>query len=494
MSAFDANWSLMTPEIVLAALALIIFTIDFMTGIHGKKPFLGRMSILALVVTFVLVLFTNSTGGSIEEIFVVDSFARIFKLIIIFGVIMVIAISMHYLERNKDVYQGEYYSLMLFATLGAMIMVSSADLITLFVGLELLSISTYCLAAFKKYNRKSTEGAIKYVVLGGTASAFILYGMSFLYGLTGSTSLIDIALSMQSLYADYPFIIIMSFLFILGGFGFKISSVPFHMWAPDVYEGSPTPVTAFLSIVSKIAGFAILIRVLFISYGLGMANALSDHWYIVFPIIAAITMIVGNVIALTQRNVKRLMAYSGIAQAGYLLVPVAILFKLGNEGYMTVSLGMIAFYAVAYVLMTAGAFAVITLVTEDAGKEDLSTFNGLYKRAPYMAVSMAIFLVSLAGLPLTAGFAGKAWIFTGAITADMIWLSIIMIVASVVSFYYYFVIIRQMFMREPNPDASQLQTPFGLSVVVSVTLAFTVILGLLPGLLTNWMPYINWMF
>ncbi|PYZ92513.1 NADH-quinone oxidoreductase subunit N [Salipaludibacillus keqinensis] len=482
MTAFDANWSLMTPEIVLAALALLVFTIDFMTGIHGKKPFIGKLSVMSLLVTAVLVFLTNSTSGQIADVFVVDGFAMIFKLIILVGVAMVILISMNYLDRNEEIYQGEYYSILLFSALGAMIMVSSADLITLFIGLEILSISSYCLVGFKKYHRHSTEAAIKYVILGGTASAFILYGMSFLYGLTGSTSLRVIGEAMPQLFADYSVMMTISFIFMLVGFGFKISIVPFHMWAPDVYEGAPTPITAFLSVVSKIAGFGIVLRVMVFGF-----LPVYEEWIFIIAVLAAVTMIVGNAIALTQKNTKRLMAYSGIAQAGYLLVPIAALPFMGNF-----SLSMILFYSVAYLMMTLGAFAVITLVTEDAGTSDLSSFAGLFQRSPYLAVAMTVFLVSLAGLPLTAGFIGKAQIFFGAVSADLLWLAIIMIVMSVVSFFYYFSFIKQMFMTEPKANDKELQVPVSLSAVVTVALAVTIILGIMPNFLLDIFTTLNW--
>ncbi|WP_416147745.1 NADH-quinone oxidoreductase subunit N [Salipaludibacillus sp. HK11] len=482
MTAFDANWSLLTPEMVLGALALLVFTIDFMTGIHGKKPFIGKLSVISLLVTAVVVIFMKGNGGQIADLYFVDSFAMYFKLIILIGVAMVIMISMNYLDRNEEVYQGEYYSILLFATLGAMIMVSSADLVTLFIGLEILSISSYVLAGFKKHNRHSTEAAIKYVILGGTASAFILYGMSFLYGLTGSTSLVEIGQAAPTLFADYTVIMTISLIFMLVGFGFKISIVPFHMWAPDVYEGAPTPITAFLSVVSKIAGFAIVLRVFI--YGF---IEVHEEWTMIIAVLAAVSMILGNAIALTQKNTKRLMAYSGIAQAGYLLVPIAALPIIG-----AFSLNAIIFYSIAYLMMTLGAFAVITLVTEDAGTTELSSFAGLFKRAPYLAIAMTVFLVSLAGLPLTAGFFGKAQIFIGAAMADMLWLAIIMIVMSVVSFVYYFGFIKQMFMVEPKANDEELKVPASINAVVTVALAVTIILGILPNLVLDLFNNLNW--
>ncbi|MBB5174058.1 NADH-quinone oxidoreductase subunit N [Texcoconibacillus texcoconensis] len=484
MSAYNANWSLMTPEIVLMILALVIFTLDFMTGMSRNKPFLGRLSILSLLATTVLVAVFNRETGQIGDMFVVDGFAMVLKIVILLGVAGVIAISMYYVDRHRDVYQGEYYSLLLFATLGAMLMVSSADLITLFVGLELLSISAYCLAGFKKYNGKSTEAAIKYVVLGGTASAFILYGMSFVYGLTGTTSLVDINEAVPTLFADYPYIMTMAIMFMIAGFGFKISVVPFHMWAPDVYEGAPTPVTSFLSVVSKIAGFGIVLRVFFVGF-----ESVYDEWAFIFALLAAITMIVGNMIAIVQRKVKRLMAFSGVAQAGYLLVPVATMVSLD----MTMS--MITFYAVAYLLMTLGAFAIITLVTEDTEDDALTSFSGLYQRAPYLAIAMTIFLLSLAGLPITAGFFGKFYIFVGAIQAEMLWLAVIMIFTSIVSFFYYFGIMKQMFMRDPKPNDDQtLSVPKPVSAVVTISLVGTIGFGLLANVLTNYFNNLQWFF
>ncbi|MFN7252111.1 MAG: NADH-quinone oxidoreductase subunit N [Anaerobacillus sp.] len=480
MTAFNADWSLMTPEIVLAILALTVFTIDFTTGIRGKKPFIGTLSVISLLITIVLVVVFNQNTGSIGEMFVVDPFAMLFKIAILIGVALVILTSMSYMDKHKEMYQGELYSLLLFAALGAMLMVSSADLITLFIGLELLSISSYCLAGFRKSQARSTEAALKYVILGGTASAFILYGMSFLYGLTGSTSLSVIGTAMPTLHADYPYLVIMSLLFMIAGFGFKISIVPFHMWAPDVYQGAPTPITGFLATVSKVAGFAILIRILAVGFG-----GLYDHWYFIIAVIAALTMIVGNTVALVQSNVKRLMAYSGIAQAGYLLVPLAA--SLAFD----ITMSMIVYYAFAYIFMTLGAFAIISYVTEEANDEDLSSFAGLYKRSPFLGVGMTIFLLSMAGLPITAGFVGKVYIFLGVITSQMVWLGVIMIVTSTISFFYYFAIIKQMYFRAPKED-SLLKAPTSIALIVTICIVGTIGLAVFATLLTSYLNGLNW--
>ncbi|OEF96789.1 NADH-quinone oxidoreductase subunit N [Desulfuribacillus alkaliarsenatis] len=478
-NVFNADWSLMTPEIVLVAFGLLILIIDFMTGVRGRKISLGMMSVFAIVVTMVLVISDNRIG-TIGHTFVLDPFAVLFKTVILAGVGLVILISMSYMEKHKDIYQGEFYYLLLFAAAGAMLMTSSADLITLYIGLEILSISSYCLAGFRKNYVKSNEAAMKYVILGGVASAFILYGMSFIYGLIGSTSLLTIGQQIPQVYADYPFLVIMSVLFMLVGFGFKISVVPFHMWAPDVYEGAPTPITAFLTVVSKVAAFAILLRVFSLGFG-----GIFSHWYFYIAAIAAVTMIVGNVVALTQTNIKRLMAYSGIAQAGYLLVPLAA--PLAWD----VTLSQIMFYAVAYLFMTIGAFAVITLVTDDRDSEELSSFAGLAQRSPFLAFAMTVFLVSLAGLPITAGFIGKFYIFLGVMATETYWLAIIMAITSIISFYYYFGIIKQMYMRPT--EESKLVPSTSLSVVVAIALIGTIGLGLLPGFLMDILTASVWM-
>jgi NADH-quinone oxidoreductase subunit N len=481
MTAFNADWSLMTPEIVLLVLALTVFTIDFTTGIKGKKPFIGVLSVISLLITIVLVIIFNQNPGQIGDTFIVDPFAMLFKLVILIGVALVIMTSMSYMDKHKEMYQGELYSLLLFATLGAMLMVSSADLITLFIGLEILSISSYCLAGFRKNEARSSESALKYVILGGLASAFILYGMSFIYGLTGTTSLSEIGGSMNALYAQYPYLVIMSLLFMIAGFGFKISIVPFHMWAPDVYEGAPTPITGFLATVSKIAGFAILVRILSVGFG-----AIYHEWFFIIAVIAALTMIVGNTVALVQSNVKRLMAYSGIAQAGYLLVPLAASLSFN------ITMSMIVYYAFAYVLMTLGAFAIISYVTEDAESEDMSSFAGLSKRSPFLAHSMTIFLLSSAGLPFTAGFVGKVYIFLGVISSQMFWLAIVMIVTSTISFFYYFGIIKQMYMREAKEGANELKAPTSITLIVIISLVGTIGLAFFANILTNYMNGLTW--
>lgn len=474
---FDADWMLLLPEITLLALAILLLIADFMMGTRGQRRILGVLSLGAVLVTCAVVVARFSATGTIGHTFVADPFANLFKLIILAGTALVLLMAIHYLDKHKDIYQGEFYYLILFAAAGAMLMVSSLDLITLFIGLEIISIASYCLVGFHRQSVKSSEAAMKYVVLGGVATAMTLYGMSFLYGLTGATSIVVIGQALPALYAAFPALVIMAFLFMLAGFAFKISLVPFHMWAADVYEGAPTPITAFLAVVSKIAALVLFIRLLTVMFG-GIYGA----WYFYIAILAVFTMVIGNLVALQQTNIKRLMAWSGIAHAGYMIVPIAA--ALAWE----ITLSQISFYAVAYLLMTLGAFAVVTQVSK---QDKITDFAGLSKRSPWLAFAMTVFLISLAGLPVTAGFIGKFYIFFGVMTNGMYWLAAAMAGASIVSFYYYFAIIKQMYMRES--DEESLVVAPAINIVVVVTLVGTLVLGFMPSLLMDVLTQLRWM-
>lgn len=554
------SWAILTPELALILIALAVLVLDFMTGVRGSKPTLGMMSIFALLVALVI-LHTNDQIGFIGASFVLDPFAILFKTIIMIGAALVILMSMHYLRQNPEIYQGEFYYLILFATAGAMLMVSSADLITLYIGLEILSIASYVLAGFKTRSTKSNEAAMKYLVLGGTASAFILFGMSYIYGLTGTTNLVEIGSVITQVFVSYTFLVSMAILFMLVGFGFKLAIAPFHMWAPDVYEGAPTPITAFLAAVSKVAAFAFVLRIMALGFG-----PIFGAWYFYIAILAAVSMFVGNIIALRQTNIKRLLAYSGIAQAGYLLVPI------GAAITWDLAFSQILFYGIGYILAIMGIFAIIVVVGEDSrarllgNKEDLlatsaitadnqtsldvnladvenasvlegtadpdaiESYRGLYYRSPLLAIAMTVFLVSLAGLPVTAGFFGKFYIFLGAMTNEMYWLALVMALTSIISFYYYFQVIRVMFL-EPALDSDlvkvelladdsvdgpadedsslddslsddelydaeviveRLVVPNSILVVIISALVLTIGLGAMPGLVTNFLIKVSW--
>ncbi|WP_282141177.1 NADH-quinone oxidoreductase subunit NuoN [Cytobacillus oceanisediminis] len=478
------EWGIMTPEFIILGVATALSLMDlFMPKSQSRKilGWVGFAGVLAALVSL-LGLIGHGPESILLDTFRLDSFAKAFKLLLLIGSAMVLLIAIGY-EPNEGLeeFRGEFFYLFMAALLGAMIMSSSGDLITLFVGLELLSISSYILAGMRKRNLHSNESAMKYVINGSIATAITLFGMSYVYGLTGTTNLKEMAGFLTSIYnGQHIYLLGLAFFMIVVGLSFKLAAAPFHMWAPDVYQGAPTPVTAFLSVVSKTAGFIILIRILFSIFanapsgeaqGLPMILALQD--YIAF--LAGATMIIGNLIALRQRNIKRLFAYSSIAQAGYLLVVIA-----------SMSLFMfdtLWFYLGAYLFMNLGAFAIIQHVTHKSGSEDISQFAGLYRRAPFLAIAMAIFLLSLAGIPGTAGFIGKLNIFMGALVPSEghYVLVSIMIATTVVSYFYYFGVMVQMFFR-PAGDTGKVKIPAALTAVIGISLAATILFGVAPNI------------
>jgi len=453
---------------------------------------LGWLGIAGIIIA--LAFLVGQIGEEPAEIlfgtYVFDPFSLAFKFIFLVGTAFVLLMGINYEPKEglKE-YRGEFFYLILTALLGAMFMASSADLITLFIGLELLSISSYILAGLRKRNLQSNEAAMKYIVNGSISTAFILFGFSYIYGLTGSTNIFEIGMRTANLQGDLLNLIGLAFIITFVGLSFKIATVPYHMWAPDVYQGSPTPVTAFLSVVSKTAGFVIIIRFFLTAFNSTPGLAEGDYnliWSVkpLIAVIAAITMIVGNTIALRQKNIKRLFAYSSIAHAGYLLVPFISLSPLWLEG--------IWFYLVAYLLMNLGMFAILQVVTEKMESEEISSFAGLYKRAPIVAVMMAIFLLSLAGIPGTAGIIGKLNIFIGALGPitvmgpfpSHIILVSIMMATTVVSYFYYFGVMKQMFMKAPV-DANEpmkIQLPSGVMIVVGLCAIGTIVFGVAPNL------------
>lgn len=478
------DWTVMSPEFTILGVATLLSLLDLVMNKNSDRRILAWIGFIGILIAGYFVV--QNTGQNVvsilNDMYRLDGFANAFKLIFLVGVAFVFLISINYVDEKQNVkYSGEYYYLMLMALLGAMMMASSADLITLFVGLELLSIASYILVGTRKNHIQSNESAFKYVISGGIASAVTLYGMSFIYGLTGSTNLYVMAERLSSVFqGGFDFLVYLSFFLMLVGLAFKISAVPYHMWAPDVYQGSPTPITAFLSVVSKAAGFAIILRIFLIIFGnlvnFDMTNGqqssvLVDTLGLYIAIVAGASMIIGNTLAMRQVNIKRMMAYSGIAQAGYLLVPFATLTVLMFEQTI--------FYLVAYLLANMGAFAIIMLVNRERQTEDVKSFAGLYHRAPWMAIAMTFFLLSLAGLPISAGFFGKFYIFMSTIVHSSYWLAGIMLATSVVSYFYYFGVIRQMYMR-PGQTEAPLKVPFTVAAVVLVALAGTIAVGIMP--------------
>ncbi|WP_339060890.1 NADH-quinone oxidoreductase subunit NuoN [Tepidibacillus marianensis] len=493
MNLIDLNWGLLAPELTIVILAAVITLADLLMKDKGDRKIFGYLGIVGIILSIYFVV--QDLGEPVQELlngtYRVDSFGSLFKLIFLVGTAFVFFMSIHHNDRDEIEYEGEYYYLLLTALLGAMIMSSSADIITLYIGLELLSLSSYVLAGIRRKNLKSNEAGFKYVVVGGVSSAIFLYGTSFIYGITGTTNLHELANVLPQTFAtgDYNFFIYLGFFMMLVGLGYKISVVPAYMWAPDVYEGAPTPVTAFLSVISKAAGFAIILRI-FITVFTSIQDPTTNQFFFFdqmttyLAVISGLTMIIGNTLAVRQRNVKRMMAYSSVAQAGYLLVPLASM-KLASAQLVEANMSNMIFYLMAYLLMNLGAFAVITIVTKDTGTEELSAFAGLYHRSPILGIAMTFFLLSLAGLPVTAGFIGKFNIFISALTINNFqssyWLAGIMMVTSVISYFYYFNLARQMYMRKGSDK--KLSVPFGLQLIIIIAFVGTFAFGLVPNVL-----------
>ena len=482
-----SDLAFLAPELTLVIAAVVFSLLDLAMPRSFNRSAIGWLTLVALAgsAAFVVAqLGVDQPVALLNQSYRVDDFALVLKLVFLAGTAISVLISLGMKKEDlggEDV--GEYYYFYLPATLGAMVVASSADLIMLFVGLELLSITTYVMVGMRKRVSVASEAAFKYIVMGGISSAFILYGMSFMYGLTGSTNLLEINLALRDGGIDaFAGLLYVSFFLMLTGLGFKIAAAPFHAWAPDVYQGAATPVAAYLAVVSKAAGFALLFRLFYAGFFQvsSAAYPLHDDMFLTLAVLAAAAMIVGNAMALRQQNVKRLLALSGVANAGYLLVPI-----VGQVGLFHVSgYAELVYYMIAYLFMNMGAFAALAIVSRASGKDDMSAFAGLYHRAPGTAFAIVLLVLSLAGIPVTGGFFGKLFILLGAVEMKLFWLALVMIVTSVVSFYYYFGLVRQMFMRSGSDEASIRVTP-ALGVALWVSAGAGVLLGFFPGPVLN---------
>ncbi len=403
-------------------------------------------------------------SAAFSQMFALDAFSIFFKLLFIVVIAMVTLLSDDFLRESRYS-TWEYYSLLGFALCGMMFMASGMNLISIWVGLELMSLSSYILAGYYKNEEKSTEAAMKYFILGAVSSAILLYGISLIYGVCGSLNLLDIAKAMSTLISNDA---LMFGIMLLGaGLCFKVGAAPFHVWTPDVYVGAPTPITAFLSTASKAAAFAIFARIFYV--------ALHDFhldWSNVLATVAALSMIVGNLAAITQSNIKRLLAYSSIGHAGYVLLGIIAMSAIGIRGILV--------YTLVYVFATLGIWATVLMMRRhEYGGEEIDDFEGLSRRAPFWAFAMVIFLLSLGGIPPTAGFIGKYYLFAAAIQAGYGWLAIIAVLMSAVSIFYYFKIVVAMYLREGREAEVVMSRP--LQVVGAVALAVTLVLGVLPA-------------
>ena len=457
-----------SPILFLSAFSLLLLIVDASV----KKPanLVHWLTLIGLVITGVLTINTyNAPGAAFGGLVFTGHFPAFFEIVFIISAALSVLLSKPYLEMKGD-YFGEYYSLLSFATVGMMVMASSRDLMVLFLGLELMSISLYVLAGFVRRDAKSNEASLKYFLLGAFATGFFLYGIALMYGASGSTNLAYIMETWGNVQSD-PLLWIGA-AFILVGLSFKISAVPFHMWAPDVYEGSPTTVAGFMSTGTKAAAFAALVLVF--SYSVHPSPQLQ----VVIAYLAAVTMVVGNVIALVQTNIKRMLAYSSIAHAGYALVGIAAANSLGRTGVL--------YYMLAYTFMQIGAFGVVSVLENKEGKYlNISDYQGLAYRHPVIAGLMALFMFSLAGIPPLAGFFGKYYLFASAVTANMTWLAIVGVLASVVSVYFYLGVVVNMYFREvPEGITSVTISKLGATALI-IAAAAVIELGLTPGYIVS---------
>lgn len=468
------DYHALAPEIVLAVVICGVLLADLFIA-ENRKWITSTLAGIGLLLTMVPI-FTVAVNGADRTMFggayVVDNFSLILKALFVLSGYVVVLLSSTYLDEG-GYYQGEYWVLLLSSILGMMMMASSRDLISIFVALEFLSIPAYMLAAWKKRDLKSNEAGLKYFLLGVFASAIMLYGMSLLYGLAGSTLLTDISAKVQT--SGDTALIALSVVFIVVGFAFKVSAVPFHTWAPDVYEGAPTPVTAFLSVASKAAGFVALMELVL----LGFPSAYRI-WQPLFWVLAALTMTLGNLVALRQTNVVRMFAYSSVAQGGFILMPLALGHNAGTE-VITSMVSYLAFYAATNL----GAFGVILAVTRKTRRSDIAGFGGLFSYAPGLAVAMTIFLASLAGIPPTGGFFAKLGVFKAVASAGGMWgwiLAGIGAVNSVIAFAYYGKLMREMWMNPaPDGDTLPIKVPQALTAALGITVLATLALGVIPN-------------
>lgn len=479
----------LAPELTLLIAAVILSIVDLAMPRSFSRSLIGWLSLAALAVSaifIVLQLGVEQPVSLLNQSYRVDDFALVLKLVFLAGTALSVLISLGMKEEQLSAGDtGEYYYFYLPATLGAMMLASSADLIMMYVGLELLSITTYVMVGMRKKVSVSSEAAFKYIVMGGISSAFILYGMSFMYGLTGSTNLLEINEAFRGGGIDsFAALVYISFFLLLAGLGFKIAAAPFHAWAPDVYQGAAAPVAAYLAVVSKAAAFALVFRLFYTGFFQVGSEAYPFHndMFLTLAVLAAAAMIVGNTMALRQTNAKRLMALSGVANAGYLLVPIVAQVDLFHVS----GFDELVYYLIAYLFMNMGMFAAIAIVSQTEGHEELSGFAGLYHRAPWTAFAVVILVLSLAGIPITGGFFGKLFILLGVIEMKLIWLSLIMIVTSVVSYYYYFGFVRQMFMRAGS-EKREVAVPAAAGTALWIAAAASVLMGLFPGILLGWL-------
>jgi NADH-quinone oxidoreductase subunit N len=459
-----ADYVRILPEIVLGIFGMIVMALDPLMDELRSQRTLGAIALVGSLAALAATLFQAQYPGlGFWNMVQVDSFSVFFHFLVAAVTVVVILTSFEYMQVQR-IRAGEYYALILFGALGMSLMSSAVELVLIFIALEISSISTYILAGFRRRAAISSESSVKYFLLGSFATAFFLYGVALMFGATGSTSITVIGDALRS--GNVPVLAYVGVALMFVGLGFKVAAAPFHVWTPDVYEGAPAPVVGFMSTAPKAAVFAVLLRIMF------QADAPGRLWLI--WVTAALSMTIGNLGALVQDNVKRLLAYSSIAHAGYLLVAYAALPKNGIPAAM--------FYAASYAAMNVGAFAVISHIGGEGERYvTLEDYEGLGRRSPLLAAILTIFLLSLIGIPITGGFFAKFYVFSAALQANLVGLVIIGVLNSAVASYYYLRLIVVMYMREAREEVPISPVPVGLGAALAISLATTIYLGVLPG-------------
>lgn len=473
---------LILPELLVITAACLVLVLDPVLS-SSQKDGLAWLSLGTLAICMGWIASQmNHAASAFGGIVIIDAYACFWKLLLCFVAGLTVLLSHTYL-REERLYFGEYYGFVLLSLSGMMVMVSAADLLTIYLGTELMSLSLYVMAGLKRSEPRSLEASAKYFVLGAFSSGILLYGISLLYGATGSTRLPAIAAAIAGRSLDDPLLLAATVLLAVG-FGFKLAVVPFHMWTPDVYQGAPTSVTAFMAVASKAASFGAFLRV-FIE-GLG---SLKANWSAIFLLLCIATLVLGNIVALVQTNIKRMLAYSSIAHAGYALIGVAAAGVAGTQTGETNGITAVMLYLALYAFMTFGAFTIVAMLRKGGlDGDEIEDFTGLAARHPLAALLMLVFMVSLAGIPPTAGFIGKFYVFMAAVEAGLTWLAVLALVFAAISAYYYLRIIMVMYMREPDPltaASPRLIMSPALSIVLACAVAGVVFFGLYPGPLVN---------
>jgi NADH-quinone oxidoreductase subunit N len=477
------DYHALAPEIILAAGICIVLLVDLFVE-ERQRWITSTITGMVLLAAFIPVVTLSVIGDDVRSLFdgryVIDEFALVVKALFLLAGYVVVLLSSNEVEEGHY-HQGEYYVLLLTSITGMVMMGSARDMVSIFVALEFLSIPAYMLAAWRKRDRKSNEAGVKYYLLGVFASAVMLYGMSLLYGVTGTTLLADIGPAV-TLDGNIGGVEVVAVAFVLIGFAFKVSAVPFHQWAPDVYEGAPTPITAFLSVASKAAGFVALVTLIY----LGFPNA-ADVYQPLLWVLAALSMTVGNLLALRQTNIVRMLAYSSISQGGFILMPLAV---AGAGTTAETSLKAVVVYLVIYAATNLGAFAVVIAVARKTRSGEISSYGGLFSYAPALGVLMTVFMASLAGIPPLGGWYAKFGAFKAALDAGNGWgysIAIIGAVNAVIAAAYYITVMREIWMKPvPDGDITPIRTPMSLQTALIITCGVTVVLGVLPDLVARY--------